>query len=111
MNKADDLADKKRNKLCKQLYLHLFGKKFPKGWHIYWSVQGFCSFHDEAIYMSAGSLRDPFDFQTLIHEFLHLNQPALKHGKKFDQQVRQLVKTAKQVLGIKSRPKVITKNV
>jgi hypothetical protein len=99
MNKADDLADKKRNKLCKQLYLYLFGKKWPKGWDIFWHIQGFCSFSDEAIYMSADNLRDPYDFNTLIHEFIHLNNPKMAHGKKFTALQRKLVREGKRALG------------
>src|SRR5258708_1865812 len=96
MSKRDDLADKKRSKLCKNLYSHLFGKKFPKNWHIYWNVQGFCSFSDEAIYLSCGSMKDSFDFQTVIHELLHLAAPDLKHGKEFFRQLRLKVKEAKR---------------
>jgi predicted metal-dependent hydrolase len=48
--------------------------------------------------MSADSLQDPYDLNTLIHEFIHLNNPKFAHGKKFTQLQRKLVKEAKRAL-------------
>lgn len=97
MTKKDIEADKKRNKICKKLYLHLFGSPWPKGWQIHWHVNGFTSFNDKAIYMSADSIKDSYDLETLCHEFLHL-RTEMKHGKEFDKFVRKMVKEAKRAL-------------
>lgn len=101
MNARDVRADKSRNKMLRNLFQHLFSKKFPKGWEIYWNVQGFCSFNDQAIYLSCGSMRDSFDFNTVIHELLHLAEPELKHGKEFWKLLRLKTKEAKRALQVK----------
>lgn len=98
MNKRDIEADKKRNKLCKKLYLRLFGRPFPKGWSIQWHIQGATDFHSQWIMMMADSIKDPWDLATLIHEFQHVNAPDMKHGKEFERQHRTLLKEAKRAL-------------
>ena len=76
MNKKDVEADKKRTALCKKLFKRLFGKPFPKGWTIHWHVNAMTSFHDEAIFMGADSLVDPYDLETFARAIPYVQQAA-----------------------------------
>lgn len=89
-------VEQRQTKAAKQLYCKASGLFWPPGWKIIWNVAGMTIPQKRVIYLSFDKLRDNFDLETLIHEFVHMEHPRWKHGKYFDKRVKELLKGAKK---------------
>lgn len=79
---------------ARQVWRALYPKEpWPKGWRVEWAgfmrgAAGLCIYGERRILISYGdAARDRGAFRgavsTLLHEFLHVRNPRLRHGKDF----------------------------
>lgn len=69
------------------------GKKWPEGWRVFWHrsrskrVYGTCNFTYKSILLNVRMAEEHGRVvQTLLHEFVHMMNPKLRHGQKFNDQ-------------------------
>ena len=78
-----------------RIYKTLFGKKLP--YQIQFRVLGYCDHFARVILLGSQDIDGKEDFNTLIHELVHVRYPNSSHGKRFEKQVDKLVKLARKV--------------
>ena len=72
------------------VYKGLFGRPFPKGWEAEFGLVGITSYEQKVVYYMQRTIeQDPV---TFVHELVHVRHPKWNHGKKFQKEVRRLVK-------------------
>jgi hypothetical protein len=77
---------------AREVWAALFpGEPWPKGWKVRWAgfmrgALGLCIHGEKRILLSYGDHRRPGrhgPVETLVHEFVHLRCPRLRHGQEF----------------------------
>lgn len=80
------------------------GDPWPRGWRVAWAgfmrgAMGLTYWSERRILLSHGDARRHPVLLTLVHEFVHVRCPDLRHGAEF----RRLVNAAAERLGIPDR--------
>lgn len=77
-------------RIAAHLYLGCFDERMPRGWRVEFAgfmrgALGLCIPNEKRVLLSFGDFRkacnDPL--QTLVHEFIHIRFPSLRHGQEF----------------------------
>lgn len=95
---TDYEADKQFVELAKALYQECFEQSFPDAWRIFNSIHGITVHEEKVILLSADSLADDFDLESLVHEFVHMRNPTWTHDERFYEAVDAAFETAQQYL-------------
>lgn len=84
-------APKVSMRAMRQAYSTAFGEPLPRGWAVRFGVMegalGRCSYMTKEVILSAhycGSKPWGSPMRTLMHEFVHVRLPHLRHGDEFD---------------------------
>jgi hypothetical protein len=73
----------------RRLYKTLFGKDFPADWSVSFDY-GCMNAEEKWIHIfTSDCMEDALD--TLIHEFVHMENPTWDHGAKFNKEVNRLL--------------------
>lgn len=85
---------------ARQVWAALFpSEPWPKGWRVEWAgfmrgALGLCIYRERRILLSLGDCRRPKPgrgaVRTLVHEFVHVRCPKLRHGQEFRDIERRL---------------------
>ena len=92
----EDSVEKKNAARLRRIYKALFSEKCP--YQFQFGVLGYCDHFAKVILLEAPDISDKGDFETAIHEMVHMRFPELKHGKRFVKKVNKLVKAARKVI-------------
>jgi len=93
------------NPIARRLYRAIYGEPWPKGWRVEWrgfmrGCLGLTVFHSSRILLSYGDAKGGTKSKasihkgepegvigTLVHEFVHMRNPEMNHGKEFSRLV------------------------
>jgi hypothetical protein len=78
---------------AKEIYARLWpGEKWPRGWRVEWAgfmrgALGLCLYGEKRILLSYADAKkkDSDVLRTVVHEFMHMRNRGLRHGKEWRQ--------------------------
>jgi len=74
--------------VARRIYRGCFGDPLPTGWRVEYvgfmrGALGLCIEKEKRVLLSWGDLKRSDALATLVHEFVHVRVPGLRHGAEF----------------------------